>query len=71
MKKCFRLKDMLSFKFLVNINMHQQHYLGNMKPTFPVCDPEQVYATILHSSKNNIFQNCQDYSRRILEISLT
>ena len=46
--------------------MFYQHYLGNNKPTFFACNPEQVYAAILEFSKNNdLFQN----SRRILEIS--
>ena len=30
-----------------------QHYLENKKPTFLACILEQVYATILESSKNN------------------
>ena len=59
-----------SLKSLAHINMFQQHYLGNKKPTFLACNPEQVYATILEFSKNNdLFQNRQTYSRRILEIS--
>ena len=50
--------------------MFQQHYLGNKKPTFLTCNPGQVYAAILKFSKNNdLFQNCQAYSCRILEIS--
>ena len=50
--------------------MFQQHYLGNKKPTFLACNPEQVYATMSEFSKNNDhFQNRQTYSRRILEIS--
>ena len=40
------------------------------KPTFLACNPEQVYAVILESSKNSdVLQNRQTYSRRILEIS--
>ena len=43
--------------------MFQQHYLGNKKPTFLACHPEQFYATILEFSKNNDhFQNRQTYS---------
>ena len=50
--------------------MFQQHYLGNNKPTFLTCNPEQVYAVILESSKNNdFFQNRQTYSCVILEVS--
>ena len=50
--------------------MFQQHYLGNKKPTFLACNPEQVYVAILESSKNNdLFQNRQTCSRQILEIS--
>ena len=57
-------------KSLAHINMFQQHYLGNKKPTFLACNPEQVYATMSEFSKNNDhFQNRQTYSRRILEIS--
>ena len=42
--------------------MFYQHYLGNNKPTFLACNPEQVYAAILEFSKNNdlfsnLFQN--------------
>ena len=40
-------------KFLVHINMFQQYYLGNKKPTFLARNPEQVYAVILEFSKNN------------------
>lgn len=32
-----------------------QHYLENEKSTFLVCLPEQVYATILESTKTNDF----------------
>ena len=32
--------------------MFYQHYLGNNKPTFLACNPEQVYAAILEFSKN-------------------
>ena len=50
--------------------MFYQHYLLNKKPTLLSCNSEQVYAAILKFSKNNdLFQNCQIYSRRILEIS--
>ena len=50
--------------------MFWQHFLGNKKPTFLPCNPEQVYATILEFSENNdLFQNRQTYSRRFLEIS--
>ena len=49
--------------------MFWQYHLGNKKPTFVACNPEKVYATILEYSKNNdLFQNRQTYSRRILEI---
>ena len=49
--------------------MFYQHYLEYKKPTFLACNPEEVYATILEFSKNSsLFQNCQTYSRRILEI---
>ena len=45
------------------------HYLGNKEPIFPACIPEQVYAAILESSKNNdLFQSRQNYSRRIPQI---
>ena len=38
--------------------MFYQHYLGNTKPAFPACNPEQVYAAILEFSKNNdLFRN--------------
>ena len=37
------------------MNLFWQHYLGNKKPTFLACIPEQVYATILESSKITIF----------------
>ena len=44
--------------------------LRNKKPTFLTCNLEQVYAAILESSKNNdLYKNCQTYSRRILDIS--
>ena len=47
-----------SLKFLAHINMFYQHYLGNNKPTFFACNPEQVYAAILEFSKNNdLLQN--------------
>ena len=47
-----------------------QHCLGNNKPTFLAYNPEQVYAAILEFLENNdLFQNRQIYSRRILEIS--
>lgn len=37
----------------------------NNKPTLFVCIPEQVYATILESPKNNdLFQNRQIYFQR-------
>ena len=37
---------------------------------FLACDTEQVHAAILESSKiNDLFQNCQIYSRRIFETS--
>ena len=50
--------------------MFWQHYLENKKPTFLACNPEQVYAVILESSKNNdLFQDRQTYSRWILEMS--
>ena len=40
-------------------------------PTFPACNTEQVYTAILKSSKiNDLFQNCQIYSRRIFETSV-
>ena len=48
--------------------MFQEHYLGNKKPAFLTCNPEQVYAAILWSSKNNdLFQNRQICYGRILE----
>ena len=57
-------------KFLAHINMFQEYYLGNKKPTFLTCNPKHVYAAILESSKNNdLFQNRQIYFHRILEIS--
>ena len=38
--------------------MFYQHYLGNNKPTFLACNPEQVYVAILEFSKDNdLFQN--------------
>ena len=37
------------------MNMFWQHYLGNKKPTFLACIPEQDYAAILESSKITIF----------------
>ena len=47
------------------------HHLENEKPTFLASIPEQVYAASSESLKNNdIFQNRQTYSRRILEIFL-
>ena len=47
-----------------------KHYLRNKKPTFLSWNPEQVRAVISEFSKNNdLFQNRQIYSRRILEIS--
>ena len=58
-------------KMFAHINMFYQHYLGNKKPNFLACNPEKVYAIILEFSKSNdLFQNHQTYSRRILEISL-
>ena len=33
--------------------MFQQHYLENKKPNFLACNPEQVYAAISESSRNN------------------
>ena len=33
--------------------MFEQYCLGNKKPTFLASNPEQVYAAILKSSKNN------------------
>ena len=44
-----------SMKFLAHINMSQQHYLGNKKPTFLACNPEQVYAVIWNFQKITIF----------------
>ena len=35
--------------------MSQQHYLGNKKPTFLACNPEQVYAVIWNFQKITIF----------------
>ena len=32
--------------------MFYQHYLGNNKPTFLVCNPAQVYAAILEFSRS-------------------
>ena len=56
-------------KVLAHTNMFYYHYLGNKKPTFLACNPEQVYATILEFAKNNdLLQNRQTYSRRILKI---
>ena len=53
------------------MNMFWQHYLENKKTNFLACIAEQVYATILESSKNNnFFRNHQTYSCHILEISL-
>ena len=50
--------------------MFWQRYLGNKKPTFLACKTEQVYASISESSKiNDLFRNCQIYSRQIFEIS--
>ena len=50
--------------------MFQQHYLGHKGPTFLACITEQVYAAMLEFSKNeDLFQNRQTYSHRILEIS--
>ena len=40
---------------LAHINMFYQHYLGNKKPTFLACNPEQVYAAILEFQKITIF----------------
>ena len=42
-----------SLKILAHINMFEQYCLGNKKPTFLASNPEQVYAAILKSSKNN------------------
>ena len=53
-----------SLKFSAHINMFQQHYLGNKKPTFLACNTEQVHAAILESSKiNDLLQNRQIYFR--------
>ena len=50
--------------------MFYQRYLGNKKPAFLACNPEQVYDAILESSENNdLFQNHQIYSCRILKTS--
>ena len=56
--------------------MFEQYCLRNKKTTFLASGkgkipskPEQVYAAILGSSENNdLFQNRQSYSHRILEI---
>ena len=54
------------------MNIFWRHDLENKKPTFLACIAEQVYAAILESSKNNnLFQNHQIESHRIVEISLT
>ena len=38
--------------------MFYQNYLGNNKPTFLGCNPDQVYAAFLEFLKNNdLFQN--------------
>ena len=53
-----------------HINMFWHHYLGNKEPPFLTCNPEQIYAAMLESLKNNdIFKNRQSYSRGILEFS--
>ena len=58
-------------KFLAHIYMCWQHYLENKKPTFLACIPDQVYAAILESLKNNdLLQNCQISFRWIRKISL-
>ena len=49
---------------------YEQHFLENKKPTFLPSISEQVYAAILESLENrDLFQNCQTYSRQILEMS--
>ena len=51
--------------------MFWQHYLEIKKSILPVCISEQVYASILKSSKNkDLFQDCHTYPRQIFEISL-
>ena len=48
----------LNIKFLkisAHLNMFWQHYLKNRKTIFLACFPEQVYAAILESLKNNVF----------------
>ena len=56
-------------KSLVHKNMFYKPYLGKKKPAFFAYYPEQDHPAIFKSSKNNdLFQNRQTYSHRILEI---
>ena len=56
-------------KYLAHMKMFWQRYLENKKPTFLACIPQQDYAAILESSKNND-QNRQMHTPQILDILL-